>query len=153
RVPGFIIRQGRSGPYVTLAGAAGLLIPVRDPTGRIVALLARRDEPGDGKGKYLYLSSARDGGPGPGASPHFPLGFPAAAETVRLTEGSLKADVAQALSGLPTIGAAGLAWRPALDAAAELGCHTVRLALDADALDNPHVARALSDCAEAAGVR
>lgn len=148
RVPGIITRPGRDGrPYVTIAGATGLLVPVRDPAGHVVALLVRRDDTGDGGGKYLYLSSARHGGPSPGTPPHFPLGFPAAPETVRLTEGSLKADLAQALSGMPTVGAAGLAWRPALQALQALGCRAVRLAFDADALDNPHVARALADCA------
>ena len=37
RVPGFVVRQGNSGPYVTLAGAAGMLVPVRDLAGRVVA--------------------------------------------------------------------------------------------------------------------
>jgi hypothetical protein len=154
-VPGCVIKQGRDGsPYLTFAGAAGLLVPVRDPAGRVVALLTRRDDAGDGRGgKYSYLSSAKHGGPGPGAPAHFPLGFPGAPETVRLTEGALKADVAAALSGVPTVGAAGLAWRPALDALQALGCKTVRLAFDSDALDNPHVARALADCCEAAAAR
>ena len=116
-----------------------------------MSLLVRRDDAGEAGGKYSYLSSVKHGGPGPGSSPHVPLGIEAPAETVRLTEGALKADVAAALSGLPTVGAAGLAWRPALDALQALGCKTVRLAFDADALDNAHVARALSDCCEAAG--
>jgi hypothetical protein len=150
-VPGFVAKQGEGGrPYLTIAGAAGLLVPVRDPAGRVVALLVRRDDAGDGRGKYLYLSSARHGGPGPGAPPHVPLGIQAPAETARITEGPLKADVAAALSGLPTVGAAGLAWRPALDVLQALGCKTARLAFDADALDNAHVARALAECCEAA---
>ena len=150
-VPGFILKKGNDGkPYVTLAGAAGFLVPVCDAAGRNVALLSRRDESRGGGGKYSYLSSVKHGGPGPGAPPHVPLGIVAPAETVRLTEGTLKADIAFALSGLATIGAAGLAWRPALDVARELGCKTVRLAFDADALDNPHVARALADCCDGA---
>ncbi|HKI33594.1 MAG TPA: DUF3854 domain-containing protein [Gemmataceae bacterium] len=150
-VPGFILKPGDDAkPYLTIAGAAGLLVPVRDLAGRVVALLVRRDDAKDGGGKYSYLSSAKHGGPGPGAPPHVPLGIEAPAETVRLTEGALKGDVATALSGLPTVGAAGLVWRPALDVAAALGCETIRLAFDADALDNAHVARALSDCCEAA---
>lgn len=149
-VPGFVVKQGRGDqPYLTIAGAAGLLVPIRDPGGRIVALLVRRDDATDGRGKYSYLSSTRHGGPGPGSPVHVPLGINAPAGTVRLTEGGLKADIAFALSGLPTVGAAGLAWRPALDALQALGCKTVRLAFDADALDNAHVARALADCREA----
>src|SRR5262249_27324221 len=88
-VPGFGVRPGEGGrPYVTVAGAAGLLVPVRDAAGRIVALLVRRDGDGDGRGKYLYLSSTKHGGPGPGAPPHVPLGITAPCETARLTEGA-----------------------------------------------------------------
>jgi Domain of unknown function (DUF3854) len=149
-VPGFVTKQGKDGePYLTVAGAAGLLIPVRDTAGRIVAILSRRDDAPQQGGKYSYLSSARAGGPSPGALPHVPLGVTAPCPVCRLTEGALKADVAFALSGLPTVGAAGLAGRPALDALRELGCQTIRLAFDADALDNTHVARALSDCSDA----
>jgi hypothetical protein len=150
-VPGFVTKPGNDGkPYRTIAGAAGLVIPVRDAAGRIVALLVRRDDPTGGSGKYCYLSSARYGGPGPGMPVHFPLDTVSPGETFRLTEGALKADVAFALSGLPTVGAAGLVWRPALDALQARGCRTVRLAFDADAPDNAHVARALAACAEAA---
>jgi hypothetical protein len=150
-VPGFYIKTGDGGqPYLTIGGAAGLLVPVRDAEGRVVALLVRRDDAGDGPGKYLYVSSARKGGPGPGAPPHVPLGVKAPCPVVRITEGALKADVATALSAVPTIGAAGLAWKPALDLLAGLGCQTVRLAFDADALDNGNVARALAACHDAA---
>ena len=151
-VPGFIVKRGEGDrPYLTLAGAAGLLIPVRAPGGGIEALLVRRDDAGNGP-RYSYLSSAKHGGPGPGAPPHVPMGINAPAETVRLTEGAIKADIAFALSGLPTVGAAGLAWRPALDVVQVLGCKRLLLAFDADALDNPHVAHALTDACEAAAV-
>jgi hypothetical protein len=148
-VPGFVVRQGERWPYVTLAGAAGLLVPIRDTAGRIVALLVRRDDTRDGRGKYLYVSSASDGGPSPGAPAHVPLGVVGPVEVVRLTEGGLKGDLGTALSGVPTVGAAGLAWRPLLDVARELGAKTARLALDMDARDKPAVARALAALAEA----
>jgi hypothetical protein len=149
-VPGFILKAGDGGrSYVTIAGAAGLLVPVRDVAGRVAALLSRGDDAGDGP-RYSYLSSARHGGPGPGTPPHLPLGIAAPAATVRLTEGALKSDVAFVRSGLPTIGASGAGnWKPALDALRELGCQTVRLAFDADAWDKPAVARALADCSAA----
>jgi hypothetical protein len=151
-VPGFVMKPGEGGrPYLTIAGSKGLLVPVRDPASRVVALLVRRDEAKERGGKYAYLSSAKYGGPSPGAPPHVPLGVGASCPTCRLTEGALKADVAAALSGLPTVGAAGLAWRPALDVARELGAAAVRLAFDADAPDKVQVARALSDCCAAAG--
>jgi hypothetical protein len=65
-----------------------------------------------------------------------------------LTEGAVKADVAGALSGLSTVGCAGLAWKPALAILQQLGAQTVRLAFDADALDKAQVARALAAAAE-----
>jgi hypothetical protein len=150
-VPGLVTKPGKDGRlYLTIAGAAGLLVPVRDALARVVALLVRRDDASDGSGKYRYITSAKHGGPGPGSPPHVPLGVTGPCSLCRLTEGALKADVAFALSGVPTIGAAGLAWKPALDVLAGLGCKTVRLAYDADALDNPNVARAVAACREAA---
>lgn len=143
-VPGVITREREGRRYLTLAGAAGLLIPIRDLSGRIVALLSRRDDASDGRGKYRYLSSAMIGGPGPGAPVNVPKGIAGPAEIVRITEGALKADIAHVLSGVPTIGLPGVtSWRPALPILRELGTRTVRIAFDADAVDNPAVARAL----------
>src|SRR5262249_49709215 len=70
RVPGVITRERDGRRYLSLAGAAGLLIPVRDRAGRIVALLIRRDGDGEDGPRYVYLSSRRYGGPGPGAPVH-----------------------------------------------------------------------------------
>jgi hypothetical protein len=148
RVPGIISRQGAHGPFVTIAGATGLLVPVRDAIGRIVAVLSRRDEAGDGP-RYSYLSSARHGGPGAGAPVHVPAGLTRPCPCVRITEGALKADVTQALSGLATVGLPGAGtWRPVLPILRELGTRTVRLALDTDAADKAPVARALAALAE-----
>lgn len=63
-VPGFYLSEGSNNPYLSLASPAGLLVPVRDAEGRIVALKVRRDDPGDGP-KYLYVSSTHGGEPGP----------------------------------------------------------------------------------------
>src|SRR5262249_50824438 len=113
RVPGIVTRERDGRRYLTLAGPAGLVIPVRDAAGRVAALLVRRQA--DGPGKYMWLSSRKDGGPGPGAPAHVPIGAAGPAEVVRVTEGALKADVAHALSGVPTIGLPGVStWRPAL---------------------------------------
>ena len=142
-------RQGRR-PYLTIAGAPGCWSRSATCPGESWPFCRAATTLSQGGGKYSYLSSAKHGGPGPGAPPHVPLGVTAPAETVRLTEGTLKADIAFALSGLATVGAAGLGWRPALDMLATLGCKTIRLAFDADALDNPNVARALLGCSEAA---
>jgi hypothetical protein len=150
RVPGLVTRAGARGPDLTIAGAAGLLVPVRDGAGHIVALLSRRDDAADGRGKYLYLSSARHGGPGPGAPVHVPLGVTGPCDCLRVTEGALKADVAHARTGLPTVGLPGAAtWRPVLPVLRALGARAARLALDADAADKAPVARALAALAEA----
>jgi hypothetical protein len=150
RVPGFVTRERDGRRYLTLAGSAGLLVPVRDMAERVVALLVRRE--GDGAAKYVWVSSAKDGGPGPGAPVHVPLDVVGPAEVVRVTEGAIKADVAHALSGLPTIGLPGVSsWRPALPILRELGAKTVRLALDGDARDKPAVARALAVLADGLG--
>ena len=64
----------------SLAGAAGLLIPVRNLDGHIVALKVRADVPGDGP-KYTTISSAKHGGPSPGAQVHVPLSEGARGDT------------------------------------------------------------------------
>jgi hypothetical protein len=148
RVPGIITRERDGRRYFTLAGAAGLLIPVRDVMGKIVALKLRKDK--SGGGRYSYLSSSRHGGPGSGAPVHVPTGIQAPAEIVRLTEGERKSDIAFVLTGLPTISTPGVSsWRACLPVLKALGCKIVRLAFDADAKDKPSVARALDAAAVA----
>jgi hypothetical protein len=123
-VPGFV--RGDYG--ITLLGeSAGLLVPVRDLRGRIRALKIRRAaEP-----KYVYLTGDADG-PGCGSPVHVPLGVAARAEVIRITEGELKADVAFALDGTPTVGVPGVTqWKPALPLLKELGAQTVVVAYDA----------------------
>lgn len=92
-VPGVIRREKNGEGYLSIAGSEGLLIPVRDIDGRIVALKIRRDADADGS-RYTYLSSKKYGGPGPSSSVYIPFGITAPAPTVRLTEGELKADIA-----------------------------------------------------------
>jgi hypothetical protein len=48
RVPGFLVKQGRSGCYLTFRGPAGQIVPCRHRAGRIVALKVRRDDAGEG---------------------------------------------------------------------------------------------------------
>jgi hypothetical protein len=143
QIPGFRRTRGE----VRFVDAEGLLIPVRDLDGKIIALKLRPDERGDGP-KYLWVSSG-DAGPSPGSPPHVPLGTPRQAATVRLTEGELKADVASALSGLPTIGVPGVAsWQAGVPILRTMGARVVHLAFDADAWAKPGVAKDLVDCAE-----
>jgi hypothetical protein len=143
-IPGFHTRDGTRKTYLSFGGPAGLVVPVRDAQGRIVALKIRRDDPGDGP-KYLYVSSTASGGPGPGAPVHVPLHEPSRGPVgaVRVTEGELKADAATHLSGLLTISVPGVsAWRGALAVLAGMAPSCVQLAFDADAAVNPLVAKA-----------
>jgi putative DNA primase/helicase len=147
RVPGLGWRNGANGPYFTIHGAAGLLIPVRNADGQIVALKVRADEAPHGQ-RYTYISSAKYGGPGPGAPEHYPLGWRDLAGPVRVTEGELKADIATALSGVATIGVAGIGRLPgAAESLAGLGRKLI-LAPDADARTNANVARHVYEAIE-----
>jgi hypothetical protein len=102
QVPGFYLAERDGRRWWSLAGAAGLLIPVRNLEGHIIALKVRVDDPGDGP-KYTTVSSVKHDGPGPGAQVHAPLHSGLYGDTVRLTEGELKADLATVLSGVLTI--------------------------------------------------
>jgi hypothetical protein len=147
KVPGFTTTDG---DRLTVVPTAGLLIPLADSKQRIVGIKVRLDRPGRG-GKYLYLSSARYGGPGPGAVLHYPppewhRGY----EDVRITEGELKADVATARTRVKTFGVNGCSgWRMALAVCDHPLVETVRLAFDSDAVKNPTVARNLLAAARA----
>jgi P4 family phage/plasmid primase-like protien len=128
----------------------GLLIPVRDPGGRIVALKHRPDRKPKKGGKYRWVTSRKHGGPSPSSVAHIPLGITAPVELVRITEGELKSDLATIRTGIPTISAPGATnWRPALIAAKALGAKTVRIAYDMDAMQKTKVADALAALAGA----
>jgi hypothetical protein len=147
QVPGFYVAEREGRRWWSLAGAAGLPIPVRDLDGRIIALKVRADDPGAGP-KYTTISSAKHGGPSPGAQVHVPLHDGQPSDTIRLTEGELKSDVVTALSGLLTISIPGVAmWRKAFPVIQSLGLQRVLLAFDADWRVNPHVAQALGQAA------
>jgi hypothetical protein len=144
RVPGF----ARRGNTVTaMQSPNGIIIPVRDAGGHIIALLVRRDDDG-GDGKYLWFSGG-DGGTSSGSPVHVPRGV-TPGPLVRITEGALKADVVFALSGVPTVGVAGVAgWKPVVPLLRAWGTTTARLAFDADAATKAAVARQLHDLARA----
>lgn len=141
-LPGIYLKKSGNNSWWSLAGPPGTLIPVRDIEERIVALKVRRDD--GAKPKYLYLSSKKQNGAGPGSPVHVPL-FNGNTEIVRLTEGELKGDVATLISSVLTISIPGVSvWRPALPVIKALGAKIVRLAFDADARRNRNVAQALA---------
>lgn len=160
-VPGVVQRAEAGRSWWSIAGVPGVVIPCRDLAGRIVALKVRRREAGEGP-RYLYLTSARAGGPAAACVLHVPVRARAILETagpVRLvvTEGELKADVASELLGAPVVSVPGVgAWRMAVEAARTLRPRSVAVALDADARTNRTVAgaqRSLVDALRAEGHR
>src|SRR5262245_36151848 len=108
-VPGFI-RTPAGGP--ALPRLDGILIPVRDLRGYIIAMQVRQDDYEDG-GKYVWLSTAAESS---GSPAHYPLQTVRRGEPVRLVEGCLKADIAAALDpGTRHLGVASVGtWRQAL---------------------------------------
>jgi hypothetical protein len=124
-VPGLLERNER----VVFQASNGFLIPVRDLSGQIAGLKVRHDHGYNGP-KYSWASSRAVSC---GNIVHVPLGVPTSCETARLTEGELKADVATALSGLPTISAPGVGnWQLAIPVLQALGVRSVLLAMDQD---------------------
>lgn len=162
-VPGVVRRERDGRAWLAFAGSPGVIIPCRDTSGRIVALKVRRRDPCEGP-RYLYITSARDGGASAACALHMPVRAramldssgslePSPAARVVITEGEIKADVSSALLGVPVLSIPGVgAWRLALDAARALRPAVVSVALDAD----PAGARAaveLVDALRAEGMR
>lgn len=145
-VPGFYVKTGDTGDYLTMAGPPGLMIPILDENRHVVAIKIRRDDVTVGSNRYVFLSSSRHGGPkSSGDSIHIPPGTNLDCEEVRFTEGVFKAELTTEKTLVSTIALASAAtWAPGI---AFLEKHsnikTVRLAYDADYRTNAVVARNL----------
>jgi Domain of unknown function (DUF3854) len=147
RIPGLYIHEENQPRWWSLAGAPGLVIPVRNAAGQIIALTVRRDDP-EAPSRYSAISSTKYHGPSPGAPIHIPLMTSEATSVIRLTEGVLKADIATTLSGLHAIGLPGVSmWASALPFLKTLPHPVIRLAFDMDASRNLQVAMALRQTA------
>ena len=147
-VPGFYLND-RGVP--SLAGAPGLLIPIRDHNQLIVALQVRRDTADNG-GKYVWLSSYdKRRGVGSGSPAH--VAVPAelkTADVVVITEGALKADIIAHFVGCPVVGVGGVAaWRMAVEATHHLKPRKVVVAYDNDQMQNEVVYRHAKDLEKA----
>ena len=113
--------EGVPGFYPTKRGWSfyaprGILIPVKDREGRIVALKVRRDDP-DARRRYQLVSSVRRrGGASPGLPAHW--AFPKTLkrpDILGVTEGEIKADIAADRLGIVFVSAPGVSnWRAIL---------------------------------------
>jgi Domain of unknown function (DUF3854) len=136
-VPGFILENGR----LRLKMPSGIVIPVRDERGRLVALKVRLDHVWPGGPKYLYVTS-KPHGPGPGAPVHVPFGIRGPCPILRWTEGEVKADISTDRNCTPTASFAGV---PAdcdkiIATSLALQAETLKFAFDSDSRKNPTVA-------------
>lgn len=148
-IPGFRYSQRGEGREMVFACDAGLLVPVINVDGKIVALRVRLQDPPPGTPKYKWISS-RPSGPSPGSPLYVPPITPDASHrtTLRITEGEIKAMIATLRNGVLTVGCPGVgAWRQAIEFARARGFFTIRLAFDADWQSNEQVARSLIQCA------
>ena len=145
QVPGFILNS--DGNLSMVGISSGLLVPVRNANGLIVAMKIRRDDTSDGRGKFMSLSGGS--GPSCGTPTHVPFGLRGPLHMVRITEGELKADIATDRSAVPTIGIAGVSsWRHSLPVLEALQTNAVRLAFDADYATKTGVASNLASFAQ-----
>ena len=129
----------------SMAGAAGMLVPVRNIEGRIVALKIRADEAGEGS-KYTLSEFHKVWGPRSrlaGARPAARrAGFERREVDRRRTQGGRCHCPRRHAHG---VDARGLIVEAALEVARSLGSGVVHLAFDADAKHNEQVARALRE--------
>ena len=110
-IPGFYTKDNGVWSAHFSSRASGILVPYRTMSGEIQAFQIRLDNPFvDEKGhttKYIWFSSVDNlKGVSSGSPAHF-VGDPCD-ETVFVTEGALKADVAHALSGRTFLAIAGV---------------------------------------------
>ena len=143
-VPGFYTKKDNTYGIHFSKFSSGILIPVRSMDGRIEGFQIRLDRPIDDK-KYIWFSSSNQfRGASIGGPVHF-IGNPAD-ETVYVTEGALKANIAHSFSGKTFVALAGVSHYKALEAVfAQLkqnGTKQIIEAYDMDKYTNPHVERA-----------
>ena len=136
-VPGFYRNEKDEWTFVN--DNRGILIPVRDEEGRIQGLQLRLDNVEKRKFRWMSSTDRKDGCRAEGWT-HF-SGEPC--ETLVLTEGPMKADVINALSGWSVLAVPGVNALKKLKASLETlrakGLKRVQTAFDMDMLTNPNV--------------
>ncbi len=132
-VPGLYVKESDGKTWWTLGGAAGLVVPMRNPVGQIFALKSRRDGAKGDAPRYTYISSAAHGGAKAISDVHVTQGLVPDYAACRVTEGELKSDVVTRLSLGATISVPGVgSCHLAIPVLRQLGTDTVLVALDAD---------------------
>lgn len=148
-VPGVYWKEDGNRGWWTFGGSSGLLIPVRDLEGRIIALKSRSHDAVVTGSRYSSVSSYSHGGPKAELAAHVPiqaLDRRESSNRLVITEGELKADVSTALTRhrVPVVSVPGVSsWRLGLDLARRWGAPAIDIAFDMDQLVNEDVARAL----------
>ena len=136
-VPGFYRDEKDEWTFVN--DNRGILIPMRDEEGRIQGLQIRLDNVEKRKFRWMSSTDRKDGCRAEGWT-HF-SGDPS--ETLVLTEGPMKADVINALSGWSVLAVPGVNALKKLKASLETlrakGLKRVQTAFDMDMLTNPNV--------------
>lgn len=141
-VPGFYMKDGQ----VTLGGAVGLVIPIRNLYRQIISLKIRRDVFKPDEPKYLYLSSKSKGYRSALAEVHIPLFDSVKSDVIRVTEGELKSDIATLKTNILSISIPGVSmWEKSLEVLYRLDAKTVKIAFDQDFKTNHHVANHLKN--------
>lgn len=148
-VPGLLLNQNGQ---PRLAASGGLCIFGRNLEGQIVAIQIRRDQVEDGGSRYRWFSSAKHGGPGPGAPATFwkPIGVPQVPDVVRICEGAFKAVLAAQATGVPGIaagaGVGSMASKQIEEMLRQLKPARVIFCPDQNAHTQPQVARQVNVC-------
>ena len=134
--------QTRSGVW-TMDSGNGILIPFRDENGLIQGLHIRNDN--DEVRKFRWVSSS-DRLNGCGSKAYTHLVGSLNTDTVLLTEGGMKADIINALSGKTVIAISGVSCLQSLESTLKIlrmkGVRHIRTAFDMDYFSNPNVSEA-----------
>ena len=144
-VPGFY--HTKDGRWTLAQERRGILIPVRDPDGKIQGLQIRLDNVRKGKFRWISSIGKRDGCKAEGWT--HTIGKPT--QTVLLTEGPLKADVINSLTGLTVVAVPGVNslkyLKHTLEHLQENGTTKIMTCFDMDYLKNPHVCEGYNNLA------
>ncbi len=136
-VPGFY--RAENDAWTFIKEQRGILIPVRDIDGRIQGLQIRRDDAHKRKFRWVSSTDMKDGCKAEGST-HL---AGKVTSSLILTEGPMKADVINVLTGLSVLAVPGVnaltQLQSTLEKMRERGLVEIRTAFDMDFCINPHV--------------